>query len=128
MSAIDVIASGTERVDNRAVAGCPHCGAEISGSFRFCPWCAAPLRRKLVEHFRAHPLNAGKSLRVSRYTLDGHVRFSVWNADGVAEAAVSLGDAEADRLATFVQRSAPKTSASRMRLAAARVLARASRR
>src|ERR687886_2368042 len=108
------------------MAGCPHCGREVSGSFRFCPWCAAPLRRKLVEHFRAHPLDAGKSLRVSRYTFDGHVRFSVWSPDGVAEAAVSLDDAEAARLATFVARSGPRTP-SRARLAAARVLARASR-
>src|ERR671932_1853620 len=99
------------------MSACPHCGAEISGSFRFCPWCAAPLRRKLVEHFRAHPLDAGKSLRVSWYTLDGHVRFSVWSADGVAEAAVSLGEGEAGRLASFVQRSASKARASRVRLA-----------
>src|SRR5919202_3184715 len=99
------------------MAGCPHCGREVSGSFRFCPWCAAPLRRKLVEHFRAHPLDAGKSLRVSRYTFDGHVRFSVWNPDGVAEAAVSLDDAEAARLATFVARSGPRTPTLRQRFA-----------
>jgi hypothetical protein len=108
------------------MAGCPHCGGEVSGSFRFCPWCAMPLRRKLVEHFRAHPIDDGKSLRVSRYTLDGHVRFSVWSAAGVAEAAVSLADPEAARLAAFVQRSAPKPI-TRARLAAARVRALASR-
>src|ERR687885_2111140 len=104
------------------MGGCPHCGGEVGGSFRFCPWCAAPLRRKLVEHFRAHPLDAGKSLRVSRYVEDEHVRFSVWSADGVAEAAVSLDEAEAARLAAFVERSGPRR-ATRMRDAAARVLA-----
>jgi hypothetical protein len=45
-------------------------------------------------------------LRVSRYlgrsADERHVRFSVWNEDGVAEAAVSLDEAEARRLATFV--------------------------
>src|ERR671933_100260 len=90
------------------MSGCPACGGEVSGSYRFCPWCAEPLRRKLVEFFRAHPLDAGRSLRVSRYTEEGHVRFSVWNADGVAEAAVSLADEEAERLARFVQRSRPR--------------------
>jgi hypothetical protein len=96
------------------MAGCPQCGAEISGSFRFCPWCAEPLRRKLVEFFRAHPLDAGRSLRVSRYLEEGHVRLSVWNADGVAEAAISLDEAEAERLATFVQRSRRRTRRNRL--------------
>jgi hypothetical protein len=69
---------------------CGECGGELEAAYRFCPWCAAPQRRKLVEFFRAHPRDAGKALRVSRYlTEEPHVRFSVWSADGVAEAAVS---------------------------------------
>ena len=87
---------------------CPQCGGDTASAFRFCPWCAAPLRRKLVEFFRPHALDAGRSLRVSRYLEEGHVRFSIWNADGVAEAAVSLGEVEAERLASFVQRSRPR--------------------
>ena len=63
----------------------------------------ALVARKLVEFFRAHPRDHGKALRVSRYlTEDPHVRFSVWNAEGVAEAAVSLEEAEADRLVDFL--------------------------
>jgi hypothetical protein len=45
-------------------------------------------------------------LRVSYYVgaraAEQHVRFSVWNEDGVAEAAVSLGPVEARRLAGFI--------------------------
>jgi hypothetical protein len=82
---------------------CAECRGELASAFRFCPWCAAPQRRKLVEFFRAHPRDEGKALRVSRYlTEDPHVRFSVWNADGVAEGAVSLEEHEAQRLAGFL--------------------------
>ena len=82
---------------------CAECGGELASSFRFCPWCAAPQRRKLVEFFRAHPRDDGKALRVSRYlTEDPHVRFSVCNAEGVAEGAVSLDEEEAERLAGFL--------------------------
>src|SRR5919202_971616 len=106
------------------MGGCPHCGGEITGAFRFCPWCAAPLRRKLVEFFRAHPRDEGMALRVSRYVEEGQVRFSVWSAAGVAEAAVSLDEAEATRLAGFLRPLRRPTPA---RSAVARVLARASR-
>ena len=79
------------------MAACGGCGSEIEASFRFCPWCAAPQRRKLVEFFRPHPRDAGRALRVSRYFGDEpQVRFSVWD-DGIAQAAVSLEDAEARR-------------------------------
>jgi hypothetical protein len=82
---------------------CAECGGELAASFRFCPWCAAPQRRKLVEFFRAHPRDEGKALRVSRYlSEEPHVRFSVWSPDGVAEAAVSLDEREAGRLADFL--------------------------
>jgi hypothetical protein len=47
-----------------------------------------------------------KALRVSRYlglpTAEPHVRFSVWNEEGVAEGAVSLDEEEASRLAGFI--------------------------
>jgi len=82
---------------------CAECGGELAATFRFCPWCSTPQRRKLVEFFRAHPRDEGKALRVSRYlTEEPHVRFSVWSAEGVAEAAVSLEEDEADRLALFL--------------------------
>jgi hypothetical protein len=96
------------RVPGGNIRVCGDCGGELEAAYRFCPWCAAPQRRKLVEFFRAHPRDAGKALRVSRYlTEDPHVRFSVWSADGVAEAAVSLEEPEAERLAGFIAASPP---------------------
>ena len=90
---------------------CAECGGELASSFRFCPWCAAPQRRKLVEFFRAHPRDDGKALRVSRYlTEDPHVRFSVWNESGVAESAVSLDEREASRVARFLRGVTPPAS------------------
>ena len=87
---------------------CGDCGSELEAAYRFCPWCAMPQRRKLVEFFRAHPRDSGKALRVSRYlTEDPHVRFSVWSPDGVAEAAVSLEEDEAERLAAFLAAPRP---------------------
>ena len=72
------------------------------------PGARRPSGSKLVEFFRAHPRDAGKALRVSRYlTEEPHVRFSVWSADGVAEAAVSLDEEEAERLAGFLAAPAP---------------------
>ena len=87
---------------------CLHCGGRVGDAFRFCPWCAAPQRRKLVEFFPAHAGiegDRGKALRVSRYLgrrHERHVRFSVWDESGAAEAAVSLDDAEALRLTEFL--------------------------
>ena len=88
---------------------CSHCSGSLEAEFRFCPWCGASQRSKLVEFFHAHPLVAGdrgKALRVSRYTGpsedERHVRFSVWNEEGRAEAAVSIDDGEAERLARFL--------------------------
>ena len=96
---------------------CAECGGKLAASFRFCPWCSAPQRRKLVEFFRAHPRDADKALRVSRYlTEDPHVRFSVWDESGVATAAISLQEEEAQRLARFLSR--PVTRSLRDRLAA----------
>jgi hypothetical protein len=90
---------------------CMHCGAEVDGAFRFCPWCAAPQRLKVVEFFRGHPVverDRGKALRVSRYLgKERHVRFSVWSDRGVAEAAVSLDEDEAGRLRRFLADAPP---------------------
>ena len=91
------------------MARCARCGGELEERFRFCPWCAAPQRRKIVEFFSPHPRDAGKALRVTRYlTEDPHVRFSVWNAEGVAEAAVSLDEEETERLAGFLVTQKPQ--------------------
>jgi len=89
------------------MAACAGCGRTVEASFRFCPWCAAPQRRKLVEFFRAHPRDAGRALRVSRYFGDEpQVRFSVWE-DGVAQAAVSLEEDEARHVAAFLAATSP---------------------
>jgi hypothetical protein len=61
----------------------------------------------MVDLFQAAPFDAGRALRVSRYLHDGHVRFSVWNDDGAAEATVSLTEDEAQRLAAFLTEAAP---------------------
>jgi hypothetical protein len=89
---------------------CARCGGLVERNFRFCPWCAAPQRLKLVG--RPHPLiesDQAKALRVSRYVGNSpeasHVRFSVWDetdAEAKAKAAVSLDDGEANRLARFL--------------------------
>jgi hypothetical protein len=89
---------------------CTRCGASVGDAFRYCPWCAAPQRLKLVEFFRGRTSEEDKALRVSRYLHDDveerHVRFSIWR-DGRADAVVSLDDAEAHRLGRFLLDSAP---------------------
>ena len=85
---------------------CKQCGGSIGNTYRYCPWCAMPQRAKLVEFFGGTGAERGNALRVSRYTDEGHVRFSVWDECGVAEAAVSVADDEATRLASFL-RSTP---------------------
>jgi hypothetical protein len=92
------------------MARCRHCGGTVEDAFRFCPWCSTPQRSKLVEFFRAHPRDGDKALRVSRYlTGDPQVRFSVWDSDGVATAAISLEEQEAQRLASFIGPPVPKS-------------------
>ena len=90
------------------MAPCAQCGGEVEERCRYCPWCAAPQRRKLVEFFRAHERDHGKALRVSRYLDERHVRFSVWDESGRAEAAVSLDEREAGRLARFLGPARPR--------------------
>jgi hypothetical protein len=87
---------------------CSHCEGPVEASYRFCPACAAPQRRKLVEFFRRHPGvtgGPGEALRVSRYfeTEDSPAQFrlSIWSGDR-ADAAISLDDAEAARLSRFL--------------------------
>ena len=93
---------------------CPECGGPVEARFHYCPWCSTPQRRKLVEFFRPHEeleSDDGKALRVSRYfggtEAERHVRFSVWNETGSAEAAVSLDEEEAQRLTRFILASGP---------------------
>jgi hypothetical protein len=89
-------------------AACATCGEELEARFRFCPWCGAAQRRKVVEFFWPHPNSAGRALRVSRYFGDEpQVRFSVWD-DGVARAAVSLDDDEARRLSAFLEETSSR--------------------
>ena len=81
---------------------CRQCGGSIGETYRYCPSCALPQRVKLVEFFGGTGAESGKALRVSRYVAEGHVRFSVWDESGVAEAAVSIDEREAHRLAAFL--------------------------
>jgi hypothetical protein len=87
------------------VDACRECGGELEARYRFCPWCAAPQRVKLTDFFAgAEESDHGRALRVSRY-LEEHgqqVRFSIWDAAGVAESALSLEADEAERLGAFL--------------------------
>jgi hypothetical protein len=100
--------SGALRGENVDVHACRHCGNGLEDRFRFCPWCAAPQRRKLVEFFAPHPAVPGdvhKALRISQYFGDDETvpqfRFSIWSAES-ADAAVSLTEDEAERVALFL--------------------------
>jgi hypothetical protein len=84
------------------MAQCRHCEREVEGEFRYCPWCATPQRRKLVEFFRGADDDSHRALRVSRYLPERRVRFSVWDETGTARAAVTLDDEEAGRLAEYL--------------------------
>jgi hypothetical protein len=91
------------------MAQCRHCGEATNERYRYCPWCAAPQRRKLVEFFAGADQDAGRALRVSRYLPERCVRFSVWDESGTARAAVSLDEDEAARLAAYLTPSSPPT-------------------
>ena len=84
------------------MAQCPHCEKEVAVEYRYCPWCAEPLRLKLVEFFRGADDDSHRALRVSRYLPEKRVRVSVWDETGTAKAAVTLDEAEAARLADFL--------------------------
>lgn len=89
---------------------CERCDGELDRRFRFCPWCSAPQRLKLVAHFRGHPLieRLPVGLRVSRYLVGRrHVRLSIWN-DERAVAAIALEEREAARLASFLTLGEPR--------------------
>ena len=92
------------------MAQCRECGSETAENYRYCPWCAAPQRRKLVEFFRGIDADSKRALRVSRYVPERRVRFSVWDETGTARAAVSLDDDVAARLAEFVAQPSKKPS------------------
>ena len=96
---------------------CKQCAGEVDSAYRFCPWCGHAQRLKVTEFFFGHEAvegSAHRALRVSRYLGDEpaerHVRFSVWSegAPGQTrvEAAVSLEESEADRVARFLARAA----------------------
>jgi hypothetical protein len=114
---------------------CPRCGGGVDDVFRYCPWCGDRRRTKLVEFFRSHPsLDEGRALRVSRYLggrhQDRHVRFSVWaesEESARAEAAVSLPESEASRLALFLLDPAPRARPRGLREALRAVKERAAR-
>jgi hypothetical protein len=98
---------------------CRQCQGELANEHRFCPWCGAVQRLKLVQFFAPHaaiPGDRHRLLRVSRYVgetaEERHARFSVWNDEGVAEAAVSLDDEETRRLVAFL--TAPAEPAGRL--------------
>jgi hypothetical protein len=93
------------------VHSCTRCRGSVGDAFRFCPWCAAPQRVKLVEFFRGHPEieSQDRALPVSRdledEPVERHTRLSIWSASETnarAEAAVSLDEAETARLARFL--------------------------
>jgi hypothetical protein len=96
---------------------CRSCRSAFDERFRFCPWCGAIQRLKIVEYFAGVPIAPGegrKGLRVSRYlSAPGHVRFSVWDI-GRVEAAVSIDESEARRLASFLARTDPEASRPRL--------------
>jgi hypothetical protein len=84
------------------VRQCRACWQDIAAEYRYCPWCAAPQRRKLVEFFRGTDDDSRRALRVSRYLPEERVRFSVWDETGQARAALSLDEDEAARVAEFI--------------------------
>jgi hypothetical protein len=93
---------------------CAQCGGETASAYRYCPWCASPQRRKLVEFFRGTDADSRRALRVSRYLPERRVRFSVWDETGCVRAAVSLDEDEAARLGAFVTPPVPPTRRARV--------------
>jgi len=93
-------------------------------TFRYCPWCAAAPATEDHGALPSTPAIAdsdGRLLRISRYLGDRederHVRLSVWQDLGSertrTEAAISIDEAEAGRLASFLRESEPQPQAPR---------------
>lgn len=104
------------------MATCARCAGEVETAFRFCPWCGHAQRLKVTEFFFGHGEIEGadrRALRVSRYfgtrPEERHVRFSVWSEASPGrtrvEAAVSLEEAEAERVARFLAAAAEAAAA-----------------
>ena len=55
------------RAENVCVRTCRGCGNGVEDRFRYCPWCAVPQRRKLVEFFAPHPGMPGDVQKARRY-------------------------------------------------------------
>jgi predicted amidophosphoribosyltransferase len=51
------------------MALCAHCTGQVEEEHRFCPWCAAPQRRKLVEFFAPHPAVDGDAQKAPKRPL-----------------------------------------------------------
>lgn len=87
---------------------CRSCGQSVDPGHPFCPWCAAPQRRKAVALFPPHPdVDApGRGLRVSRYfdpaSGPPHTRLSLYDDEGRVTSVVALDDATTARLARFL--------------------------
>jgi hypothetical protein len=88
---------------------CIRCSRSIGDAYRYCPWCGQEQKPKLTEFFHPHALierDRRGALRVSRYLARSaprrHVRFSVWTKSGEAQAAISIDEPEARRLAAFL--------------------------
>lgn len=99
---------------------CRSCGEHVESHFRFCPWCAAPLRLKMTELFPGRPGHdeERRALRVSRYFPDedreAELRISIWSdvPGGMrADAAISLDDEQAERLEHFLSESVVRDQA-----------------
>lgn len=102
---------------------CAKCSHEVADDFRFCPYCGAAQRSKVVEYFRGHRGVDGGDLRVSVYlTEPQHVRLSVWR-DERAEAAMSLRPDEAHRLGEFLLAVSPRRGEHRLAGSIRRALA-----
>jgi hypothetical protein len=91
------------------MSDCIRCSRSIGNAYRYCPWCGWAQEPKLTEFFHPHALverDRRGALRVSRYLARSapkrHVRFSVWSKTGEAEAAISIDEPEARRLAEFL--------------------------
>ena len=78
LTPVEAVERAPTRAENENVRTCRACGNGLEDRFRYCPWCAAPQRRKLVEFFAPHPAvpgDAHKALRVTRYFGDIGYRY-----------------------------------------------------